>query len=137
MEALKSAAAQGNGSGSDEAEDLNKLPKPTEQKIDKEQGYIEWSWGCGSTDYKVVSSLNTVTGEYYVTIQRVVTSAQTPGVFGMSGDDAKIVGQALVSAWNWQEIWQMHAGEFIAREMGIGNLIGLKDEEYEEDEMGG
>lgn len=121
VEGLQKAAAK--QTPEDEAEDLNILPKPNKQEIKKDLGLIEWYWYCGL--YTVHSCLQTPTGEYK--IELTGASGETPQQI-FEPEEAKMVGQALLSAWNWQEIWQMHAGSFIAADMGLGAPVVDSDD---------
>lgn len=117
-------------------DDLNILPFPISQTIDQEYGEITWKWDTWSspepeTSPQVIAILETRVDRYTVKIEGS-TSLQD----SLSPENAKMLGQALVSAWNWKEIWQSHAGSFLLKSMsGDSNatipVVMSPIEEYE------
>lgn len=97
----------------------NVLPKPTTQTIG-EDGTIYWSW-ITPTDILVQSLLATkenneekiAKNEYIV---RIFMQCKQD-VLTFKDEEAKLIGQAVLSAYNWQNIWKIHAGEFLFEEL--------------------
>jgi hypothetical protein len=106
----------------EQPEDLNILPMPTSQKIGSD--HIEWSWD--HEDYDVIAFLWTKNdpetgyrrGDFVV---RLKTWKEEP-FYDLAPQVAKEIGQNLVSAANWINIWKLHAGTFLERE-----LLGVVD----------
>lgn len=100
---------------SDQADVLNMLPKPDSQEIG--DGIILWRWNIEGVAI-VESVLATRThnqvgmekGKYVVNIQLPESENFSYAFFD---DTAKDVAQAMLSAWNWQHIWKLHAGDFL------------------------
>lgn len=113
---LGQLAAKAGQANEPEPEDLNNLPKPNTQTIDRESGKIIWDWYLDQ--FTVTSELTTADNSYDVHIKRLSGDGLADS-WEMYPETAKIVGQALVSAWNWKDIWKVHAGGFIAKELGI------------------
>lgn len=123
---LQDAAARAKAEDTDdEADDLNILPKPDKQEIKRPLGTIEWDWNC-TENITVRSILVQGSHAYNVFIETTVDFE-----YPLCAEEAKIVGQALVSAWNWRDVWQFHAGGFIARDMGL-----VEPEEDSEEDNG-
>ena len=99
----------------------NILPKPVNQSIG--DGVIVWRWVIPG-DIVVESVLATRTanqsslekGEYVVGVQFPESENAT---YALYGDTAKDVGQAILSAWNWKNIWRLHAGDFLLQELSF------------------
>lgn len=93
---------------------LNILPKPDSQVIS--EGLIVWQWRLDSCVVESVlatrntNPLNLEKDKYVVNIQMPKTEEC---LYSLFGDTAKEIGQALLSAWNWQKIWKLHAGDFL------------------------
>lgn len=98
-------------------EDLNILPMPMHQIVDKTM--MVWVWNPIESVY-VFGKLCTkpdgdlVPGDWAVELA-------LPGVEGncyqFADDAAKIIGQSLISAWNYKNIWKQHAGDFLERQL--------------------
>lgn len=112
MEGMNKAKAEGN-TNSDVA---NVLPKPNTQDIG--DGVIVWRWEVLDGAVMIESVLATrddnqahlSKDEYVVSID---LPASETGKYSFYDDSAKEVGQAILSAWNWKEIWKLHAGDFL------------------------
>ena len=101
-------------------EDLNILPLPESQRI-IEKSMIVWTWPIND-DFEVISIFYLVEqdekfpGDYEVKFTG-------PGEFDFdtitfdSVDIAKKIGQALISASNYKNVWKLHAGTFLEREL--------------------
>jgi hypothetical protein len=107
------------------ADDLNILPLPTEQRVEKDR--IVWTWLPWGEEISIQGVLYTrdiplsysksemqKKGDYVVHMYFAGDSLDPVHFFG---DCAKLVGQALISAWNYQHIWKQHAGDFIEMEV--------------------
>ena len=103
-----------------EVEDLNILPLPTTQVIDFDN-WIQWTWEV-SSEMKVVVTLYLSgyeeaykAGEFDIEL----IFAHKTEMVGMEPEEAKTLGQAIVSASNWHKIWKQHVGVFIERNIGV------------------
>lgn len=103
-----------------EVEDLNILPLPTTQVIDFDN-WIQWTWEV-SSEMKVVVTLYLSgyeeaykAGEFDIELIFVHKTEMV----GMEPEEAKTLGQAIVSASNWHKIWKQHVGVFIERNIGV------------------
>lgn len=93
----------------------NILPKPVSQEIG--DGVIVWTWMVPG-DITVESVLATRNnnqsklekGEYVVGVKLPESENST---YALHGDTAKDLGQAILSAWNWKNIWRVHAGDYL------------------------
>lgn len=106
-----------------EVEDLNILPLPTTQDIVFDK-WIRWTWEnfCAS-DAKVVVTLYLSDYENFFPAGEFdieLVFSQKTDVYGMTANEAKALGQAIVSASNWHNVWKRHVGTFIERDIGIG-----------------
>lgn len=109
----------------EEVEDLNILPFPNSQNIYGNNGTIVWEW-IVNEEVTVTAVLYTKDdtpeggntgfkkGDYNI----VQHTCDDSGENDWTPEDAKILGQALISASNWKNIWRDHAGKFIAQELG-------------------
>jgi hypothetical protein len=112
--------AKKNGSSISTSSDVaNVLPKPTNQNIG--DGVIVWQWMVpGEVIVEAVLATRTHNqsslekGEYVVGVQFPESENAT---YALYGDSAKDVGQAILSAWNWKNIWRLHAGDFLLEEL--------------------
>lgn len=107
---MRDNAAQGGDTGAV----ANVLPKPDEQVIGN--GIIVWRW---KTEFALVESvlvtntsnqLNMPKDKYFVNMQMPL---HEQCAYTMFDDTPKELGQAILSAWNWQHIWKLHAGDFL------------------------
>ena len=103
-----------------EVEDLNILPLPTTQVIDFDN-WIQWTWEV-SSEMKVVVTLYLSgyeeaykAGEFDIEL----IFAHKTEMVGMEPEEAKTLGQAIVSASNWHKIWKQHVGVCIERNIGV------------------
>lgn len=93
---------------------MNMLPKPDSQEIG--DGIIVWRWTlefCVIESFLVTRNSNQVNlkkDTYVVNIRFPESEAYT---YSLIDETAKDIGSALLSAWNWQHIWKMHAGDFL------------------------
>ena len=107
-ESEKMTKESGEKGATVESDDLNILPLPTTQRVGTHS--LTWTWTCDTT--LVVSTLDVVEDRYHVTLRRTSWGEEY-----LAGDNAKILGQALISAWNWKNVWKQHAGELLLRTM--------------------
>lgn len=122
-------------------EDLNVLPFPESQNI-SDTG-IEWVWPVfGSTIFvygflftrDVDSAEGNVKDNTYRHGKKgdYIVQLKMPGnheVWGIS-DCAKELGQAMVSASNWVNIWKDHAGMFLEKQLlGPGTDLSIVTDE--------
>ena len=127
------ARAEEMNNSQGDGEDLNILPMPLSQEIKKTPtaSWIEWTWEPVGLGIKIIgilytqdSSWETDTpdkkqGDYEVqlslpTQEEVITFS---GVYTYDPILAKPIGQALISAANWKNIWKEHAGTFLEKEL--------------------
>jgi hypothetical protein len=93
---------------------LNMLPKPDSQSIS--DGVIVWRWNL---DTCIVESVLATRNSNPLKLEKdtYVVNIQMPKTeecyYSLFDDTAKEIGQALMSAWNWQHIWKLHAGDFL------------------------
>lgn len=106
------------GVKSEKGEVANILPKPDSQDIG--DGLIIWHWK--TKDVTVESVLVTKEnnpvklpkGTYLVNLQMPQTDNCA---YSLLGESAKEIGQAILSAYNWQNIWKLHAGDFLLEKL--------------------
>jgi hypothetical protein len=113
--ARQKAKSQNGDQGEAEDNELAQLTKPNSQEIGvpgMSSNTIHWVWG----------GLPRCTVEAYY---RPATDERTPeysvhleldddGPLEFSANQARDVGAALLSAYQWESVWQQHAGEFLA-----------------------
>lgn len=113
--------AEGLGKGKAETPEVaNVLPKPITQDIG--DGVIVWRWEILNGSITVESTLATrepnqaklAKDEYVVAVAFPESDNAT---YCFYDDSAKDVGQAILSAWNWKEIWKLHAGDFLLEKL--------------------
>ena len=102
--------------GQPQGDDLNVLPLPATQDVIQDC-MIVWKWPINNS-FEVVAVLYTKdtpegnkAGDYEVELGAFST------INFSASEEAKFVGQALISAWNYQNIWKLHAGEFMERQL--------------------
>jgi hypothetical protein len=102
----------------DKGEDFNVLPKPATQDIG--YGLIVWQWFIGDITVEgalatqETNRLSLEQGDYAVTIKMPENENY---IYSLVGDTAKDVGKCILSAWNWKEIWKLHAGDFLLEKL--------------------
>lgn len=100
------------------SDDLNMLPKPHMQEIG--DGVIVWRWYIEGVVIETVLATREANqsklskGEYSVSMMLPKSSK---GMYVLNGDISKDIGQALTSAWNWKNVWKLHAGDFLLGEL--------------------
>lgn len=105
--------------GSDgNADVVNMLPKPDSQEIGN--GFIMWRWapeGAVIESFLVTRHVNDLglDKDSYVVNLRLPESEEFS--WAMFDDVAKGIGSSLLSAWNWKNIWKLHAGDFLLEVM--------------------
>lgn len=94
---------------------LNMLPKPDSQSIGN--GIIVWQWIVEDKVFiqSVLATRNTnelglEKDGYLVTVKMPESDDFS---YSMFDETAKDIGQALLSAWNWQNVWKLHAADFL------------------------
>jgi hypothetical protein len=97
---------------------LNILPMPDTQVISEK--WIEWQWNV--FEHRVFGILYTQSYEFHQPGSYEVQLSMSCGpkaqsVFVVSPDEAKALGQALISASNWRNIWKEHAGYFLEKQL--------------------
>ena len=111
----KIVEALGNLKPKENSDDLNKLPKPNLQDIG--HGLIVWQWHVGDITVEsalatnLINRLSLEKGEYSVTLK------MPHALYSFDGDNARDLGKAILSAWNWKEVWKLHAGDFLLEEL--------------------
>lgn len=120
--------AEGLAKKKEEAEeDLNMLPKPAIQMLG--DGIIIWRWFCGGVVIEAMLATrhenqeNLEPGKYVISMKMPESDN---GMYTLYEDVSKELGQALMSAWNWQHVWKMHAGEFLLDEMSKEPAVKLE-----------
>lgn len=94
---------------------LNMLPKPNNQEIG--DGIIVWRWHL--TSGTVIEAILATRHSNQVNLEKdtYVVNVQFPKSnncsYSFFDDTAKEIGQALLSAWNWQNVWKLHVGDFL------------------------
>lgn len=99
----------------EEADDvLNMLPKPDTQEIGN--GYILWRWNAEAA---IIESILATRNSNELGLEKdsYIVNISLPHseecAYTLFNDTAKEIGSALLSAWNWQHIWKLHAGDFL------------------------
>lgn len=101
-------ALKGSDPEKDELENvLNTLPMPSKQEILPSE--IRWTWKIGLH--------GTVQAFYFGATNEFHVELNTAGMLCLKPDESLALGQALVSAWNWENVWQQHVGHFVQKEM--------------------
>lgn len=99
-----------------EPEDLNILPLPTRQDILADT-WIRWTWVTPVAFIHVVLfSHKNGDSAHAGTFEINVSHNIDDGSEGITSEQAKAFGQALVSASNWHNVWKQHAGYFLEKE---------------------
>jgi hypothetical protein len=99
---------------SDDGDVLNMLSKPSIQSIG--DGFILWRWNLDSCVVESVlatrqsNDLGLNKDSYVVNLHLPESDEYS---YTMFDDTAKEIGSTLLSAWNWQNIWKMHVGDFL------------------------
>lgn len=105
-------------------DDLYNLPKPATQEFG--QGFILWKWIGEFTRIEGVLATND-NNPYGIAKGKYVVNLQLPKTdqcaYSMHDAVAKVVAQTVLSAWNWQHIWKLHAGDFLLASMGAGEAV--------------
>jgi hypothetical protein len=109
-------------------EDLNVLPFPVSQEIAEK--WIQWRWEpCNFVRvYGILYTCNqqrsspegkgndSIPQGYYEVQFSTDVKTKDDVILSYSDEEAKAIGQAMVSAANWINIWKDHAGMFIERD---------------------
>jgi len=102
LKQIKERANTGNGV-------RGELPKPSSQ--DLKDDYIQWNWHSpASTDWSVVATYSRTDQTYQIDI--LLQSHDSTMI--LDSNEAKSLGEALLAASSWENVWQQHAGEFLA-----------------------
>jgi hypothetical protein len=102
------------------SEDLNILPLPVSQEIVPGK-WIRWSWGKPAHMEVIVTLyLSRYENEFQAGDFNIELICDAPSTqFEFSPEDAKSLGQDIVSASNWRNVWKQHVGTLIEREVGV------------------
>lgn len=106
------------------------LPKPTTQEIGA--GIIVWKWENDFAHVEGVLATNSNNqcslekGAYIVNVQFPQTEHCA---YSMHNNTAEIVGKTLLSAWNWQHIWKLHAGDFLLEALGASPAVAAVNDD--------
>lgn len=120
-------------------DDLNVLPFPVTQEISEK--FIQWRWEpCNFVRvYAILYTQNQTRetskgpnqiakGYFEVQFSTELESEVTNGnILSYSAEEAKAIGQAMVSASNWINVWKDHAGMFLEKEF-LGDTFSASDE---------
>ena len=128
----KNADNVDNDSAETEPEDLNILPLPVQQIV--EQTHMVWVW-TPMEGVLVFGKLYTAHDDGFNPGDWIVELA-IPGIdsqsYALTDDAPKMIGQALISAWNYKNIWKQHAGEFLERQLMNRPVIAAPDDDEPE-----
>lgn len=78
------------------------LPLPATQDIHPD--YLEWKWEDGAVP--VIAVYSKPEEDYYIIVNGVT----------IDSDQAKALGEILLSASRWRDIWQINAGLYLAHD---------------------
>lgn len=99
---------------------LNILPKPTSQHIG--DGIIVWRWEMLNGSVVVESILGIkeknqqkIGKDEYIVSLKMPSSEN--GTYSFYDDTSKVIGQSILSAWHWKEIWKIHAADLLLAEI--------------------
>lgn len=124
IEGLKEASerAKLNVETAEEQEDLNILPLPEEQVVLDDR--IVWTWRPWGEEVSVHGILFTKRVETNTELQEkgsyrvdLALAGKNKNTFSLFSDSARFIGQALISAHNYQHIWKEYAGEFMEKQL--------------------
>ena len=89
------------------------LPKPDFQHLHPK--LIEWQWNPiqGKCSIRAVYSKVHKTYDVTVIVNRHDNGDTTTAELALTGTECKILGEALLSAYQWETCWQAHVGEFL------------------------
>jgi hypothetical protein len=129
-EAIQKNSDNVDGEGMEtEPEDLNILPLPVQQAV--EQTHMMWVWTPMQGVF-VFGKLYTAHDDGFNPGDWIVEMA-IPGIdsesYAFTDDAPKLIGQALISAWNYKNIWKQHAGEFLERQLMQRPVIASVDDD--------
>jgi hypothetical protein len=123
--------------GEEEQEDLNILPMPLSQEIKstKTADWIEWTWEPVGLGIKIIGILYTQDSSWETdvpdkkqgTYEVQLSLRGEQSVHTFDPTIAKPIGQALISAANWVNIWKQHAGTFLEKDLFGYGTEGPKD----------
>ena len=128
-DAIKNLAQQVQKSREDneqQQEDLNILPFPASQKIHEDR--IDWKWdSLVNSEFTVHATYYMDSGVYHVELQTGKPfpdddTDRTGEVYCLSPDEPKVLGQALIAAWDWENRWQEHMGRLMLRDRAMGKM---------------
>ena len=116
MQSLQAVAEQAKAAQESDEEESGipeaggTLPKPNTQEL--RGTFIRWTWiPCPKELHrpaaKVTATYSRTSRDYKVEVD----VDQSNAIF--DGDQAKAFGEALISAWQWQFIWQQNVGQFL------------------------
>lgn len=124
------AEAQRQQNEANQKEDLNILPMPLSQTIKKNKygEWLEWVWEPVGLGIKIIGILYTQDSQWpddeaepkpqgHYEVQLSMPYKELSSCHTLDPIIAKGVGQALISAWNWKDIWKQHAGDFLEKEL--------------------
>jgi hypothetical protein len=107
------------GQNREAGEDFNVLPKPASQDIG--YGLIIWRWHVENITIEAALATNYVNrlsiekGEYHITVNWPLPGDENS--YSVPLEVTKEFGKAMLSAYNWKEIWKLHAGDFLLEEL--------------------
>lgn len=94
------------------------LPRPISQSVG--DFLISWQWlPLGEYRVSVKAQFDRNDGSWHISIKNV-------GSF--SPEEAKLLGEALLSAYNWKDIWKLHFADMFLEmdgvESSVKNFVG-------------
>lgn len=81
------------------------LPKPDRQKIGDK--VLSWAWE-GPGNILVEATYSKESKDYLIAFSVPETDCD------LTPHESKMLGEMLLSAYQWEQIWQSHVGEFLA-----------------------
>lgn len=142
LELLKEAAEKSSEDAPQtEQDDLNILPLPIDQRVEDDS--MLWIW-LPSEDTVVLGRLYTKHSDGYEPGDYIVELSMPKAIEGvhtesfiLNNDGAKVIGQCLVSAWNYKNIWKEHAGDFLERQLMTRTIEAPAEDDEDEEESDG
>lgn len=127
-EAAKKAQQAAQEDSMPPKEDLNILPFPLSQQIKRNDcgAWLQWEWEPVGMGIKIIGLLYTQDSSWPDSGIEDKPQGHYEVQLSLPTDDyvhtfdpviAKGIGQSLIAAWNWKDIWKEHAGTFLEKEL--------------------
>lgn len=113
-DSLKQKAPQANA---EENQDISGgLPKPDKQTIGGSgvsKSSIRWEWNpLPEKEVQVIAVYDREAAVKYGV--HLCLEGDDEREVDLAPEECKALGESLISAWQWEEVWQQHAGEYLA-----------------------